>query len=191
MKKIKVWYLGAICNATLIEDPAELAAEGELTSDGFKFNELRESPEYCEKVECVTRWYTEAAYGGDPTAYELYIVTTPTRFLWFVAKVDPVRVLRYAGNSLRLDYLGGESRENPGKACNYMKLVYLNKRGEQIAPEDYDLPEIYAEVVSGDEDEEDTEDELAEAIRDQMLDACFDSDLIYNVIEHRGNRVRI
>lgn len=190
MKKIKVWHLGAICNATLIEDPAELAAEGELTADGFKFNELRESPEYCEKVECVTHWNTEAAY-GEPTPYELYIVTTPTRFLWFVAKVDPVRVLRYAGNSLRLDYLGGESRENPGKACDYMKLVYLDKHGKQIAPEDYDLPEIYAEVVLGDEDEEDTEDELAEAIRDQMLDACFDSDLIYNVIEHRGNRVRI
>lgn len=191
MKKIKVRHLGTIYTATLIEDPAELAAEGELTMDGLKFDELREFPEDCEKVECVTHWGATSADQAGLTPYDLYIVTTPTRFLRFVAKVDPVRVLRHAGNRIRLDYLGGESRENPGKACDYMMLVYLDKHGEQIAPEDYDLPEIYAEVVLDGEDEEDTEDELAEAIRDQMLDSCFDSDLIYDVIEHRGECVRI
>lgn len=93
MKKIKVRGLtSTIYNATLIEDSSELAAEGELTMDGFKFDESRESPEDCEKVLRLYRENAETAY-GEPTSYDLYTVITRTRRLWFVAPAVEIKAI--------------------------------------------------------------------------------------------------
>ena len=60
----------------------------------------------------------------------------------------------------RVEYYGGESRQQPGKGCDYMICAAWDEDGDPV--------ELYAEIICPDDVTEDNVDDWSDSVSDDL-----------------------